>query len=440
MSETETIVALSSGALPAGIAVVRASGPAALDLAKKVAGVASGDRRARLRIFRDPDTGEEIDRGILLSFSGPDTVTGEDLAEFHCHGGPAVVKALLRILVARPGVRLAEAGEFTRRGFLNGKLDLAAVEGLGDLIVAETESQRRQAVRQAGGFLSGRVDAWRARLVAALAAIESGLDFADEDDVPDDVETGALADIGALADEIGMELVDGERGERLRTGLEVAIVGPPNAGKSSLLNALARREVAIVTPIAGTTRDVLEVDLDLNGYPVRLLDTAGLRDSDDVVEIEGIRRARQRASGADVVLALYPPSEAGVSHETFSGHDCVLKVGTKSDLGSGSSADGVDLRISVVTSHGLDDLFARLGRIAEDRLSGGEQALVTRERHRHALMEAERELWATLAEELPSEARAEHLRRAAFAFGRLTGRIDAEEVLGAVFSSFCIGK
>lgn len=439
MSETETIVALSSGALPAGIAVVRISGPAAFELAEKVAGI-RGDRQARLRVFRDPETGEEIDRGLLLGFAGPDTVTGEDLVEFHCHGGPAVVRALMRALTEMANVRLAEAGEFTRRGFLNGKLDLAAVEGLGDLIAAETEHQRRQAVRQAGGFLGGRVEAWRSRLVTALASIESGLDFADEDDVPEDVEQAALADIGALADEIGLELAEGDRGERLRSGLEVAIVGPPNAGKSSLLNSLARRDVAIVTPIAGTTRDILEVDLDLNGYPVRLLDTAGLRESEDVVELEGIRRARSRAGAADVVLVLVPPEGDGVSHETFADHGCVVRVGTKSDLDEEISEDAVDLRISVVTSEGLDELVARLSRIAQDRLAGGEHALITRERHRHALMEAERELWSAMSDFLPSEARAEHLRRAAFAFGRLTGRIDAEEVLGAVFSSFCIGK
>lgn len=435
----DTIVALSSGALPAGIAVVRASGPTALALAASVAGSCVADRRARLATFRDPATGEAIDRGLLLAFAGPDTVTGEDLAEFHCHGGPAVVRALIRALVEADGVRLAEAGEFSRRGFLSGKLDLSAVEGLGDLIAAETESQRKQALMQSGGFIAGRVEAWRSRLVRALAMLESSLDFADEDDVPDDADAMALADVHALAEEIGAELARGDRGERLRRGLEIAIVGPPNAGKSSLLNALARRDVAIVTAVPGTTRDVLEVDLDLGGYPVRLLDTAGLRETEDPVEAEGIRRAHGRAATADVLLLLVPP-EARVSRETFAGHRSVLRVATKADLGTAGAGGDVDVAASVVTPGGLADLIARLEALARDALAGGEDMLVTRERHRIALGEAESELRWSLAPDMPTEARAEHLRRAAVAFGRLTGRIDADEVLGAIFSTFCIGK
>lgn len=436
----DTIVALSSGALPAGIAVVRASGPAAWDLAEAVAGVPDGSRRAVLRSFRDPASGEVIDRGLLLGFRGPDTVSGEDLVEFQCHGGPAVVRSLLRVLTDRPGVRLAEAGEFTRRGFLNGRLDLAAVEGLGDLIVAETEAQRRQALKQSGGFIGGRVEGWRARLVLAQAALESALDFADEDDVPDDADDAALGEIGTIADEIATELARGDRGERLRRGLEVAIVGPPNAGKSSLLNALARRDVAIVTAVPGTTRDVLEVDLELGGYPVRLLDTAGLRETVDPVEIEGIRRAHARAAGADAVLLLVPPGEARVSRETFPGHDQLVVVGTKADLGEAYDGEAPDMTVSVLAEGGLAPLLQALGQLAAEQLAGGEDVLVTRERHRLALMEAERELWSALGDDLPTEARAEHLRRAAVAFGRLTGRIDAEEVLGAIFSTFCIGK
>lgn len=437
---TDTIVALSSGALPAGIAVVRVSGPAALALAEAIAGGCPADRRLRLRTLRVPETGEPIDRGLVAAFAGPSTATGDDMVEFHCHGGPAVVRALLRTLTEQPGVRLAEAGEFARRGFEAGRMDLSAIEGLADLLAAETESQRKQAVRQAGGFLAGRVEGWRTRLVQALAIVESGLDFADEGDVPADAEAGALDDIARLADEIGTELVAGERGERLRRGLEVAIVGPPNAGKSSLLNALARRHVAIVTEVPGTTRDVLEVDLDLGGYPVRLLDTAGLRATDDPVETEGIARARRRAAAADVILLLVPPDESDVSRETFADHDCVVPVGTKADLGGDYGPELPELTASVLTEGGLDRLMARLSEIAADFLSGGEEALVTRERHRTGLMEAERELWASLDASVPVEARAEHLRRAAVAFGRLTGRIDADEVLGAVFSTFCIGK
>jgi len=440
IGSADTIVALSSGALPAGIAVVRASGPDALRLAAGVAGACPADRRARLRTFRDPRTGEAIDRGLLLAFAGPDTVTGEDLVEFHCHGGPAVVRALLRALVATGGARLAEAGEFTRRGFLGGKLDLSAVEGLADLLAAETEFQRKQALNQSGGFISRHVEDWRSRLVRALAMLESSLDFADEDDVPDDADALALDDVRAMAAEIEAELARGDRGERLRRGLEVAIVGPPNAGKSSLLNALARRDVAIVTSVPGTTRDVLEVDLDLGGYPVRLLDTAGLRETDDVVEAEGIRRARGRAAAADVVLLLVPPGDRGVSRETFAGHGQVLRVATKADLGDPADGPDIAARISVKTADGLADLVSRLEALARETLAGGEDMLVTRERHRVALTEAADELRTSLDTALPVEARAEHLRRAAVAFGRLTGRIDADEVLGAVFSTFCIGK
>lgn len=436
----DTIVALSSGALPAGIAVVRASGPAALTLAAAVAGSCTPDRRARLATFRDPATGEAIDRGLLLAFAGPDTVTGEDLVEFHCHGGPAVVRALIRALVEAEGVRLAEAGEFTRRGFLSGKLDLSAIEGLADLLAAETESQRKQSLKHSIGFISGEVEAWRSRLLRALAMLESSLDFADEDDVPDDADAAALADVRAMADEIAAELDRGDRGERLRRGLEVAIVGPPNAGKSSLLNALARRDVAIVTSVPGTTRDVLEVDLDLGGYPVRLLDTAGLRETEDPVEAEGIRRAHDRASTADVLLLLLPPGETGVSRETFAGHRSVLRVATKADLADGAVRTDADVAASVVTPGGLAGLIARLEKLARDALAGGEDMLVTRERHRTALTDAESELRWSLAPDMPTEARAEHLRRAAVAFGRLTGRIDADEVLGAIFSTFCIGK
>ncbi|MGX1307958.1 tRNA modification GTPase [Amorphus suaedae] len=436
----DTIVALSSGALPAGIAVVRASGPAALTLAAAVAGSCTPDRRVRLATFRDPITGEAIDRGLLLVFAGPDTVTGEDLVEFHCHGGPAVVRALIRALVDAEGVRLAEAGEFTRRGFLSGKLDLSAIEGLADLLAAETESQRKQALKHSIGFISGEVEAWRSRLLRALAMLESSLDFADEDDVPDDADVAALADVRAMADEIAAELGRGDRGERLRRGLEVAIVGPPNAGKSSLLNALARRDVAIVTSVPGTTRDVLEVDLDLGGYPVRLLDTAGLRETEDPVEAEGIRRAHDRAASADVLLLLVPPGETRVSRETFASHRSVLRVATKADLADGAARTDADVAASVVTPGGLAELIARLETLARDTLAGGEDMLVTRERHRTALTDAESELRWSLAPDMPTEARAEHLRRAAVAFGRLTGRIDADEVLGAIFSTFCIGK
>ena len=298
-TDTPTIFALSSGRPPAAIAVVRVSGPRAGDAITALGGKLPEPRRAALRRLRDGDT--LLDEALVLWFPGPNTETAEDMAELHLHGGRAVVAAVLSRLGRLPGFRPAEAGEFTRRAFANGRLDLTAVEGLGDLVFAETEAQRAQAMRQFSGALSGRADAWRSRLIEALALIEARIDFSDQD-VPDDLVSPALHVARELVEEIEKTLADEHRGERLREGLTVAIAGPPNAGKSSLLNRLARREAAIVSPYAGTTRDVIEVHLDLGGYPVTLLDTAGVRESEDPVEQEGVRRAKARAETADLVL------------------------------------------------------------------------------------------------------------------------------------------
>jgi tRNA modification GTPase TrmE len=311
MSARDTIFALSSGRPPAAIAVIRISGPLAGDALKSLSGKIPEPRKAALARIRNTDN-EIIDEALALWFPGPNSETGEDTAELQLHGGRAVVAAVLGALGRIDGLRPAEAGEFTRRAFENGKLDLTAVEGLADLVMAETQGQRRQAFRQMKGLLGKRAEDWRARLIKALALVEARIDFSDEADVPQDLLKPALAIVGALAGEIETALDDSHAGERLRDGLVVAIAGPPNAGKSTLLNRLARREAAIVAPTPGTTRDVIEVHLDLGGYPVTLLDTAGIRDTADPVELEGVRRAQARAAAADLVLWVTDASaEAG---------------------------------------------------------------------------------------------------------------------------------
>ncbi|HEX3862406.1 MAG TPA: tRNA uridine-5-carboxymethylaminomethyl(34) synthesis GTPase MnmE, partial [Stellaceae bacterium] len=301
MSVRDTIFALSSGRPPAAIAVIRISGPRAGEALKSLSGKIPEPRKAALARIRNADN-EIIDEALALWFPGPNSETGEDTAELQLHGGRAVIASVLGALGKIDGLRPAEAGEFTRRAFENGKLDLTAVEGLADLVMAETEGQRRQAFRQMKGLLGNRAEDWRARLIKALALVEARIDFSDEADVPQDLLKPALAVVRALAGEIGEALADTGRGERLRDGLVVAIAGPPNAGKSTLLNRLAQREAAIVSPTPGTTRDVIEVHLDLGGYPVTLLDTAGIRETDDAVELEGVRRAQARAAAADLVL------------------------------------------------------------------------------------------------------------------------------------------
>ncbi|MGQ3671344.1 tRNA uridine-5-carboxymethylaminomethyl(34) synthesis GTPase MnmE [Xanthobacter sp. TB0136] len=429
----ETIFALSSGRLPSGVAVVRLSGPQAGQALEAMAGTLPPPRAARYRDVRDPHNGELLDRTLILFFSGPNSVTGEDVAELHLHGGRAVVAGVLGALARLPGLRPAEAGEFTRRAHANGKMDLAEVEGLADLIAAETQAQRRQALAQASGALSRRVEGWREALVSALALVEASIDFSDEGDVPQDLTRQANAFITPLEQEIAAALADAARGERVRDGLVVAIAGRPNAGKSTLLNRLAGREAAIVSDLPGTTRDVLEVHLELAGQAVTLLDTAGLRETADVVEAEGVRRALARAEAADMVLWLSPeeePPPASFEH--------AVKIRSKCDCGVKAGAGWLGL--SVQTGEGLEKVLAEIEKRAST-LAGGEPALVTRERQRLALEAAAFHL-ARAAQEFAGleELRAEELRLAARALDRTIGRVDVEDILDSLFSTFCIGK
>ncbi|MCB1078080.1 MAG: tRNA uridine-5-carboxymethylaminomethyl(34) synthesis GTPase MnmE [Bauldia sp.] len=438
----DTIFALSSGSLPSGVGLIRVSGPKVRPVLATLIDSYPEPRKATLCSLKD-GAGEEIDRGLVLFFPGPASFTGEDVAEFHVHGGRAVVAALLGRMSELDGLRPAEPGEFTRRAFVNGRMDLTEVEGLGDLVAAETEAQRRQAVRQSFGVLRQRLEGWREWLVKARALIEAELDFADEADVPVAVSDEAWALVREVMTEIGRALDDGGRGERLRAGAEVVVTGPVNSGKSSLINALARRDVAIVSAEPGTTRDLIEVHLDVGGYPLTVVDTAGLRETDGVVEKEGIRRGRTRAGAADMVLALDDVT-IGPSFDAVA-PGLVLRVGTKIDR---IDSDEERARLSAIfdvltsseTGEGLDALVARLTAFARERMDPGDGGLVTRTRHRTGLETCRRALDAALVRSLPLELRAEELRRATDALGRLTGRVDVEDLLDVIFRDFCIGK
>jgi tRNA modification GTPase len=453
MNGAATIFALSSGRPPAAIAVVRVSGPQAGAALKALIGRVPEPRKAALARVREPDSGEVIDEALVLWFPAPQSETGEDVAELQLHGGHAVVVGVLEALGKIEGCRLAEAGEFTRRAFENGRLDLTEVEGLADLIAAETPAQRRQAFRQLKGLIGDRAEDWRRRLIEALALVEARIDFSDEADVPEDLIGPALRAARQLRDEMAVALADGGRGERLREGLVVAIAGPPNAGKSTLLNRLARREAAIVSPHPGTTRDVIEVHLDLGGYPVTLLDTAGIRESEDPVEQEGVRRARARAAAADLVLWVTDLSAVGaaVSEADAKLSDAeVWPVENKIDLAREEAPGKNESRSRKVVNHsftisatkgtGVDALIAALTGYAQQYFAQTEAAVVTRARHRQALEETVAALNRALDQSQGEELIAEELRSAATTLGRLTGRVDVEDILDVIFRDFCIGK
>lgn len=446
----QTIFALSSGRPPSAIALVRVSGPQAGLVLTTLAGKLPVPRQASRRLLRD-GAGQPIDDAVVLWFPGPGTATGEDIAELHAHGGRAVLAALLAAISLIPNTRAAEPGEFTRRAFENGKLDLTEAEGLDDLIHADTDRQRRQALRQLQGLLGDRARNWRERIIEASALIEAGIDFSDEGDVPSELMAPAVKAIKALHDEITKVLAAQGHSERLRDGLVVAIAGEPNVGKSTLMNQLARREVAIVSPHAGTTRDVIEVQLDLDGYPITVIDTAGIRETDDPVEQEGVRRARARAEDADLVLWLVEGERAADPDTTrslrTSGDDqrsggSVWIVRNKIDLGGAAAGRPAgEFGISASRGDGIPELVAALVNFAADFFGTTEGALVTRARQRDLLGQASDSLRRSLdLVEQGEELAAEELRATAYALGRLLGRVDVEDVLGAIFQKFCIGK
>lgn len=443
-SPDQTIFALSSGRAPSAIAIIRVSGPQTRLAIERLCGKLPAPRLAQFATLRDLD-GSAIDESVALWFPGPHSATGEDVAEFQVHGGRAVIAAMFDALSAIDGLRPAEPGEFTRRAFENGKLDLTEAEGLDDLIHADTDRQRRQALRHLKGLLGARAESWRQQIIEASALIEAGIDFSDEGDVSAELVAPALRKIAALKSEIEETLAASAQSERLREGLTVAIAGPPNAGKSTLLNRLARREAAIVSPHAGTTRDVIEVHLDLDGYPVTLIDTAGVRDTHDPVEQEGVRRARDRARTSDLVLWLVDANDRNAPTPQSDGdHAPVWIVRNKVDLvavkGEGAGATG-RFDVSASRGDGVPELIAALVIYARDYFGSGEMALVSRARHRTLLRETVAALGrAGRSADKGDELLAEELRIAIHSLGRLTGRVDVEDILDVIFREFCIGK
>ncbi len=430
---SDTIVARASGTGRAGIAVFRLSGPGTAAAVQGLTGRPLPPPRQARRVAVVDAAGLGIDDGLLLWFPAPASFTGEDVAEFHLHGGRAVAAAFLR-RVGDLGIRPAEPGEFSKRAVLNGKIDLTRAEAIADLVDAETEAQRRQAKAQLDGGLERRVEGWRGELVDLLAWLEASIDFSD-DGIGEDIALQARSRIAPLLTRLNAALADGRRGERLRDGVEVAIIGAPNAGKSSLLNRIAGREAAIVSATAGTTRDIIEVHLDLNGLPVTLADTAGLRDAASEIEAEGIRRALARADRADLKIAVFTAGQARDEATAKMVDADTIIVVNKADL---APVNGGDLAVSARTGDGIDTLLARLTAEAERRLSGGGTPL-NRERHRVAVAEAVGALTRAGAQSA-IELAAEEVRAAGRALGRITGRIDAEEILDVVFRDFCIGK
>ncbi len=457
MSDDLTIFALASAAGKAGVSVFRISGA---DAAQAVTRLCEPNalplpRTASVREIKNPRTGEAVDHALILYFPAPHSFTGEDVIELHTHGGRAVIQAVSEALQSLPRFRLAEAGEFTRRAFENGKMDLTEAEAVADLIHAETEAQRKQALRQMDGALGKIYEDWRGRLLRSLASLEAAIDFADEE-LPEDLSERQNKELLALRDEMARHLNDNHRGERLREGFSIVLLGAPNAGKSSLLNTLARRDVAIVSPFAGTTRDVIEVHLDINGYPVILSDTAGLRVSADAVESEGVRRAQSRAATADlkiIVLDAASPAENDSLHTLID--ENTLVVLNKADLLSplplaGRVGEGGvpsetpvqnpnPLRLSALTGEGIDALLQKLAQEISSRFDNNTAPPLTRARHRAALEECAEHLDRALQAPM-ADLRAEDVRLAMRALGRITGRVDVEDLLDIIFRDFCIGK
>ena len=442
--EQDTIFAPATAPGRAALAIVRISGPRALDALRDLAGDVPTARRLSLRVLQDSCSGDLLDEAMVVAFPGPASATGEDLVELHLHGGRAVVNAVCDRLSVMPGLRIAYPGEFTRRAFLNDRIDLTTAEGVLDLVDAETDAQRRQAVRHATGGLAAALDGWRETLVAAMARLEAFIDFPDED-LPETLQQEIRRTLFDLEREMTTALADGSRAERVRDGLRIAIVGVPNAGKSSLLNWLAKREVAIVSATAGTTRDVLEVHLDINGYAATVADTAGLRETPDEIEAEGVRRALARAEAADLTLVLADASagEAGrVAMGRYLAQDSALAIATKIDLAEGPVPTPW-IGLSTRTGAGTDAFLHALGVAMADRMDRVGSVALTRARHGDAVRVASEAVGRCLealergdALEIP----AEDLRIAAGALGRVLGRVDVEEILDRIFGEFCLGK
>lgn len=446
----DTIYALSSGAGLAGVSVVRVSGPDA-DAVLAALGVSPlpEARYAALhKLRRDVDMGDDeppLDQALVLRFPAPGSFTGEAVAELHVHGGRAVLAAVFDAISGTGLARHAEPGEFTRRAFENGKLDLTAAEGLADLVAAQTDAQRRLALRQYDGALADLYEGWRARLIDLMGYAEAEIDFSDEE-LPAGLKAGTEARIAALNAELAQHIVGADRGEHIRSGFPIVILGAPNVGKSSILNHLAQRDAAIVSEVAGTTRDVIEVQLNLGGYAVTLSDTAGIRAASDAIEAEGVRRAEQRAADAAlrlVVLDATVGTVPGKVRALIAG-DCLV-VANKGDLLNGKYTAPdlphgvVPVLVSAETGDGLDGLLARLTDYVRDRLDASGAPLPTRQRHREALAEANAAL-ANVPDAAYPELAAEDVRVALRALGRITGRVDIDEILDTVFRDFCIGK
>ncbi|MDE1900031.1 MAG: tRNA uridine-5-carboxymethylaminomethyl(34) synthesis GTPase MnmE [Alphaproteobacteria bacterium] len=443
-SRNQTIFALASAPGRAGVAVFRVSGP---DAAQAITTLCAppalpAPRAAAMRTLRDPQNRADIDKALVLYFQAPHSFTGEDVVEFQTHGGRAVIAAVTSALSQLPGFRLAEPGEFTRRAFENGKMDLTEAEAVADLVHADTEAQRKQALRQMDGALGRLYEDWRARLSRGLAYMEAAIDFADEE-LPDDLIDQQSADLRDLRAAIAAHLNDNRRGERLRDGFYIAILGAPNAGKSSLLNALAQRDAAIVSPVAGTTRDVIEVHLDIGDYPVTLADTAGLRDSADSIEAEGIRRSHARAVQADLKLLVLDAAAPGIDDTLRPLVDAdTIVVANKIDIAPAHTEPAYAERVmavSALTGAGIADLLDRLAREIDTRFHAADTPVLTRARHRAALEDCVASLDRALATAQP-DLRAEDVRLAMRALGRITGRVDVEDLLDIIFRDFCIGK
>ncbi len=440
-ASTDTIYALSSGALPAGVAIIRISGPLAFEALLKLTGrELPAPRQVALGSIRDRNN-EIIDQALTVIFPAPNSFTGENCVEIHSHGSRAVMASIFTELDNLPGLRPADAGEFSRRAFENGKMDLLEVEGLADLLQAETEMQRRLAVEQSSGKLSALYDGWANRLTRARALIEAELDFADEEDVPDSVASQVWDSVSQLRDEIAGHLRSGGSSEIIRDGFKVALVGEPNAGKSTLLNALSGRDVAIVTDIAGTTRDVLSVDINLDGYLVRIFDTAGIRDTKDVVEQEGVRRAVLTAETADLVLVLQDNDSIPKQFASSVENQRRLRVRTKTAVSHSNAGSDYDLSISAKEGVGLAELRSSIKREIERRVGAAQTLVPARARHKKRLEDTLNYVSDALhSEAMDLAIRSEYLRLAATSLGRITGRVDVEDLLGVIFSEFCIGK